>query len=139
MRQWEADARGLLPVEATMMVAIPELDGGIWPMTFGGRCGASDTAQRCAGCDGKNCSRDMVPHLERAATLAARVGAAGGVASLPAGRPQDRDSVVQLPAQRRDDRYGGLSRRVRLAVQHARPDERSWLHGRSAGLRRRLA
>jgi magnesium chelatase subunit H len=73
MRQWKSDPRGLLPVEATMMVAIPELDGGIWPMTFGGRCGASDTAERCAGCDGVNCARDMVSHPERAATLAARV------------------------------------------------------------------
>ncbi|WP_376100730.1 magnesium chelatase subunit H (plasmid) [Roseomonas sp. CCTCC AB2023176] len=74
MRQWAADARGLLPVEATMMVAIPELDGGIWPMTFGGRCGASEiAAERCAGCDGVNCARDMVSHPERAATLAARV------------------------------------------------------------------
>ncbi len=74
MKQWTADARGLLPVEATMMVAIPELDGGIWPMTFGGRCGASDIpAERCAGCDGVNCSRDMVAHQERAGTLADRV------------------------------------------------------------------
>ena len=30
--QWQADPRGLLPVEATMMVALPELDGGIAPM-----------------------------------------------------------------------------------------------------------
>ena len=73
-RQWKADPRGLLPVEATMMVAIPELDGGIWPMTFGGRCGASDIpAERCAGCDGVNCSRDMVANPERAAMLASRV------------------------------------------------------------------
>ena len=35
--QWEHSARGLMPVEATMMVALPELDGAIWPMTFGGR------------------------------------------------------------------------------------------------------
>jgi magnesium chelatase subunit H len=73
MRQWSADQRGLLPVEATMMVAIPELDGGIWPMTFGGRCGASATGERCAGCDGVSCARDMVPHPERTTTLAARV------------------------------------------------------------------
>jgi magnesium chelatase subunit H len=74
MRQWTADQRGLLPVEATMMVAIPELDGGIWPMTFGGRCGASDIpAERCAGCDGVNCARNLVPHPERATTLADRV------------------------------------------------------------------
>ena len=73
LAQWGADARGLLPVEATMMVAIPELDGGILPMTFGGRCGVSGTEDRCEGCDGTNCARDMVPHLERSRMLAARV------------------------------------------------------------------
>ncbi len=72
---WERDARGLLPVEATIMVAIPELDGGIVPMTFGGRCGRAQTATPCAGCDGVRCTRDMVSHAERAATLAARVAA----------------------------------------------------------------
>ncbi|MFO0158647.1 MAG: cobaltochelatase subunit CobN, partial [Alphaproteobacteria bacterium] len=74
MKQWAGNARGLLPVEATMMVAIPELDGGIWPMTFGGRCGAGgDATERCAGCDGVSCARDLVPHPERAGTLADRV------------------------------------------------------------------
>lgn len=73
MRQWQADPRGLLPVEATMMVAIPELDGGIWPMTYGGRCGAGTGGDRCAGCDGVNCARDMRPHPERAERLSDRV------------------------------------------------------------------
>jgi magnesium chelatase subunit H len=73
IENWKADARGLLPVEATMMVAIPELDGGIWPMTFGGRCGRSESADRCPGCDGQSCARDMAPHLERADMLARRV------------------------------------------------------------------
>ena len=63
IEQWSADARGLTPVEATMMVAIPELDGAISPMTFGGRSSAA------AG-DGH---RDMAPHAERAAALASRV------------------------------------------------------------------
>ena len=71
--QWQADPRGLLPVEATMMVALPELDGGMTPMTFGGRCGRANTATPCAGCDGRTCSRDMIAHPERAATLAGRV------------------------------------------------------------------
>jgi magnesium chelatase subunit H len=62
LEQWKADPRGLLPVEATMMVAIPELDGGIWPMTFGGRSGLDDDKRR-----------DMVVQPERAATLANRV------------------------------------------------------------------
>ncbi len=63
IEQWNEDARGLTPVEATMMVAIPELDGAIWPMTYGGRstAGAEDVR------------RDMIPHRERAATLADRV------------------------------------------------------------------
>ncbi len=73
LEQWQGDARGLLPVEATMMVALPELDGGMTPMTFGGRCGRANTDNPCAGCDGSTCSRDMVSHAERAGTLAARV------------------------------------------------------------------
>ena len=63
LEQWRDDARGLLPVEATMMVAIPELDGAVCPMTFGGRSTASGDERR----------RDMVSHPERAAMLAARV------------------------------------------------------------------
>jgi magnesium chelatase subunit H len=73
LAQWDRDPRGLTPVEATMMVALPELDGATLPMTFGGRCGRSQTADRCAGCDGRTCARDMVSHPERAATLANRV------------------------------------------------------------------
>jgi magnesium chelatase subunit H len=63
VEQWAADPRGLTPVEATMMVAIPELDGAILPMTFGGRSTAAAGEGR----------RDMAAHPERAATLAARV------------------------------------------------------------------
>jgi magnesium chelatase subunit H len=63
IEQWTGDSRGLLPVEATMMVAIPELDGGICPMTFGGRSSEGGDDKR----------RDMVEHPERTAMLAARV------------------------------------------------------------------
>jgi magnesium chelatase subunit H len=62
LEHWERDPRGLMPVEATMMVAIPELDGAICPMTFGGR------AER-----GTGAHADMAVHGERAAMLAARV------------------------------------------------------------------
>lgn len=58
LAEWETSDRGLLPVEATMMVAIPELDGATGTMVFGGR-----TAD----------SRDMQPHVERIAMLADRV------------------------------------------------------------------
>jgi magnesium chelatase subunit H len=63
IEQWQGDARGLTPVEATMMVAIPEIDGAILPMTFGGRASGAGAERR----------RDMVVHAERAARLAARV------------------------------------------------------------------
>jgi magnesium chelatase subunit H len=63
LEQWRADVRGLTPVEATIMVAIPELDGATWPMTFGGRSSAAAGGAR----------RDMASHGERAAMLAARV------------------------------------------------------------------
>lgn len=83
LEQWQADARGLTPVESTMMIAIPELDGAIWPMTFGGR---SSTA------DGPRC-RDMVVHEERAATLAARVARLVALRRTP---PAERNIAVVL-------------------------------------------
>jgi magnesium chelatase subunit H len=61
VEQWRDDARGLTPVEATMMVAIPELDGAIGPTVFGGRSALA------------NAGRDMASLPERAAQLAARV------------------------------------------------------------------
>jgi magnesium chelatase subunit H len=65
--QWEADTRGLTPVEATMMVAIPELDGAIAPVTFGGRGGGT------APGGGASRSGHMSAHPERAERLASRV------------------------------------------------------------------
>ena len=72
---WGASERGLLPVEATMMVAIPELDGATGSMVYGGRGGAQVA---CTGCS-KGCTfsqaeaHDMHPCTERADALAARV------------------------------------------------------------------
>jgi magnesium chelatase subunit H len=75
---WGASARGLLPVESTMMVAIPELDGATGSMVYGGRGSAAHVS--CTGCD-KHCSfealegaHDMQTCSERADALAARVG-----------------------------------------------------------------
>ena len=74
---WGGDGRGLLPVENTIMVAIPELDGATAPTVFGGRPGAPGTT--CGGCeracrfDATQSGTDMVPCPERAETLAARI------------------------------------------------------------------
>ena len=62
--QWESSSQGLLAVEATMMVAIPELDGATGPMVYGGRIGGGGSG------DG---ARDMQSHTERAQRLASRV------------------------------------------------------------------
>ena len=78
LAQWGESSRGLLPVESTMMVAIPELDGATGSMVFGGRGGASQIA--CTGCahackfDNVAGSHDMHSCIERADTLAQRIG-----------------------------------------------------------------
>ena len=75
--QWGGSDRGLLPVESTIMVAIPELDGSTSPIVFGGRPGAAGVT--CTGCHhactfGESTSaQDMHSCPERAIMLAARV------------------------------------------------------------------
>jgi len=75
---WERSERGLLPVEATMTVAMPELDGATGPILFAGRGGGGEgacgncrrtEAERAAGA----CGDCMRPQPERVAMLAARV------------------------------------------------------------------
>ncbi len=76
--QWGGSLRGLTPVESTMMVAIPELDGATGSMVFGGRGSAARIA--CTGCahactfDNVSGSHDMHSCIERADMLAARTG-----------------------------------------------------------------
>ncbi len=70
--QWAASPTGLGPVETTMLIALPEIDGATNPTVFAGR--HSDDG--CAGC-GKRCGggaahRTMAPCYERIERLAAR-------------------------------------------------------------------
>ncbi|OLP06159.1 Magnesium-chelatase subunit H [Rhodoferax antarcticus ANT.BR] len=75
--QWGGSNRGLLPVESTIMVAIPELDGSTVPMIYGGRPGAEGAV--CAGCvrlckfTAENKTEDMYACVERVEKLADRV------------------------------------------------------------------
>jgi magnesium chelatase subunit H len=77
LEQWGASDRGLLPVESTIMVAIPELDGATGPIVFGGR--SDHAGKACTGCH-RGCTfapgaadRDMHACVERAEMLAARI------------------------------------------------------------------
>ena len=77
LEEWNHDGRGLSPIEATIMVAIPEIDGATGPTVFGGR--SSSASGHCEGCDRKcefgegTSARDMIVCSERVEALAARV------------------------------------------------------------------
>ncbi|MEM1272519.1 MAG: magnesium chelatase subunit H [Pseudomonadota bacterium] len=58
LSQWDASAQGLSPVETTMLIALPELDGATCPTVFAGREGGQNRA--------------MAPCRERVETLANR-------------------------------------------------------------------
>ncbi|MFN3992210.1 MAG: magnesium chelatase subunit H [Tabrizicola flagellatus] len=73
--QWAATDGGLGPVETTMLIALPEIDGATNPTVFAGRHDAGG----CQGC-ARNCpapadatSRVMAPCSERIETLAEKV------------------------------------------------------------------
>ncbi len=61
LEEWKESERGLHPIETTMMIAIPELDGATGGVVFGGRSIADQG------------ERGMRVQAERAAMLAARV------------------------------------------------------------------
>ncbi len=95
LEQWGASERGLLPLEATMMVALPELDGATSPMVYGGRSDGAGKA--CTGC-ARGCTfaagasrHDMHGCPDRAERLAGRI-----------------DRLVRLRRSQRAERRVGL-------------------------------
>ncbi len=94
--QWAASDSGLTPIESTIMVAIPELDGATGPTVFGGRADAA--GEVCHGC-ARQCAFEksggasaMQVCPERAEKLAARI--AKIVASRRAARADRKVAVV---------------------------------------------
>lgn len=63
LSEWQDNPQGLSPIESTMMVAIPELDGATGPMVFGARMADPDQPGVLR----------MQAHKERADMLARRV------------------------------------------------------------------
>lgn len=96
--QWAGGERGLMPVENTMMVAIPELDGATDPMVFGGRVASDGRVAQCNGC-AQRCTfaaeraRDMQVCVERARMLAARVA---GSVRLRQSAPAERKLALVI-------------------------------------------
>ncbi len=70
LEQWAMGGQGLSPIEATMLVALPEIDGATNPTVFAGRHGVDG----CSGC-GFKCQaygdvKAMAPCVERVEALA---------------------------------------------------------------------
>ncbi|MEO0915800.1 MAG: magnesium chelatase subunit H, partial [Pseudomonadota bacterium] len=70
--QWAESAQGLGPIETTMLIALPELDGATAPTVFGGRHGP-DGCRGCAhACMANGMAKQMAPCFERVDSLAER-------------------------------------------------------------------
>ena len=68
--QWSNADQGLGPIETTMLIALPELDGATNPTVFGGRLGPEGCNGCQYSCPCKEGSKQMVPCLERIDSLA---------------------------------------------------------------------
>ena len=71
--QWANSESGLGPVETTMLIALPEIDGATNPTVFGGRHGEGG-CQGCSHmCDNFSTVKEMAPCHERITSLAEKV------------------------------------------------------------------
>lgn len=91
--QWQQSTGGLGPVEATMLVALPEIDGATNPAVYGGRLGAEGCNGCARNCTGDPASRAMAPCPERIEMLAARVA---NQVALRRGTPAERKVAIIL-------------------------------------------
>jgi magnesium chelatase subunit H len=68
--QWASAGQGLGPIETTMLIALPEIDGATNPTVFAGRHGLDGCTGCAHKCKGSADSRAMSPCPERVAVLA---------------------------------------------------------------------
>ncbi len=68
--QWSASGQGLGPIETTMLIALPEIDGATNPTVFAGRHGTEGCTGCSHACPSVSDSRQMAPCRERIASLA---------------------------------------------------------------------
>jgi magnesium chelatase subunit H len=85
LSQWEASSGGLGPVETTMLIALPEIDGATNPTVFAGR-------EASTGSDAPD-ARAMKPCMERVAALADKVARLARLRRLA---PKDRHLGIVL-------------------------------------------
>ena len=68
--QWASAGQGLGPIETTMLIALPEIDGATNPTVYAGRHGLNGCQGCVHKCKGNTDSRAMAPCPERVAVLA---------------------------------------------------------------------
>ncbi len=93
LAQWGAAEGGLGPVETTMLIALPEIDGATNPTVFAGRHGAEPCPGCRRGCRAEGGPRAMAPCEERVAVLAEKTLR---LARLRRSRPADRRVAIVL-------------------------------------------
>ncbi|MDG1935082.1 MAG: magnesium chelatase subunit H [Paracoccaceae bacterium] len=71
--QWAESEGGLGPVETTMLIALPEIDGATNPTVFGGRHGLGGCQGCSYMCNSTSAVKEMAPCHERIASLAEKV------------------------------------------------------------------
>ena len=70
LNQWDKNDGGLNPIETTILVSLPELDGATNPTIFGGRLGEEGGCSCCVQLrTGQEKAFDMVPCYERIKSL----------------------------------------------------------------------
>ncbi len=125
--EWRADPRGLNPLQATLQVAIPELDGAIVPTVYGGKGNSTQ---------GKAAASEPIP--ERIERVAARLERLVRLRRTPRAA-EGRDHPLQLPAQRGQHGQRGLPGRLPVGAAHAGGAQGAGVRRRAAVERRRPA
>ncbi|QFS84770.1 Aerobic cobaltochelatase subunit CobN [Roseivivax sp. THAF40] len=71
--QWAEANQGLGPIETTMLIALPELDGAVCPTVFGGRHGEGGCDGCAHRCRPQGTDKAMAPCPERIESLSEKV------------------------------------------------------------------
>ncbi len=93
LAQWANSAQGLGPIETTMLVALPEIDGATNPTVFAGRHGPDGCNGCPIACKRQSDTKSMAPCPERVAALTERTLR---LARLHAKKNADKNIAVVL-------------------------------------------
>jgi len=93
LSQWAKGGQGLSPIETTMLIALPELDGATNPTVFAGRHGPDGCDGCPGGCHIKSAVKAMAPCPER---IDALVDKAMRLGTLRRTRNADKTAAIVL-------------------------------------------